>query len=344
MNGTDAAAKPQTGNPAPISMSADTIAQDLQRLVDDGAITGGDKALLLWLFREAKSKGYSLGDIGRQIGYDTTTVSRLFRGRYEGNLDNVMSAVRRYKHLVDERGRMVRADFVETSIWTKVRDTCDLALVHQMPAIIMGVSQIGKTTALEEYARRSEYNVRLVRIPAAPGFRGVIEAVADACNVTTRCTTELLRRRVARSLDQHSLLIVDEFHQLAISAGSHSGLKCAEWLREVADTSGCGVVYCGTHAVDNDLINGPLKGWMEQIRERVIKRTRLPDRLPDGDIRLVAKAYSMPEPDDTVMPLLRTMRMNRLVKTMMLAGNLARRQQRTLDWTLFAATHKTINE
>lgn len=331
------------GGGVTITMSADTVAQDMQRLVDDGEITSADKTLLLWLFGEARSRKLSLADTGKLIGYDATTVSRLFRGRYEGSLDNVLAAVRRYKHLQDERGKMIRADFVETSIWRKVRDTCDLALVHQMPGVVMGVSQIGKTEALKEYVRRSEYNVRYVRIPAAPGFRGVIEAVADACSVTTRCTTEQLRRRIARSLDEHSLLLVDEFHELAISAGVHSGLKCAEWLREVADVSGCGIVYCGTYAVEHDLLNGPVKGWLEQIRERAIKYTRLPNRLPDDDIRLIAQAYAMPDVPDDILPLLREMRTNRLVKTLALATHLARKRQLPVDWQLFRAAHKTIS-
>lgn len=332
-----------SGTGVTITLSADTVAQDMQRLVDEGEITAGDKILLLWLFGEAKSRKLSLADIGRLIGYDATTVSRLFRGRYEGSMDNVLTAVRRYKHLQEERGKMIRADFVETSVWSRIRDTCDLALIHQMPGIIMGVSQIGKTEALKEYMRRSQYNVRYVRIPAAPGFRGVIEAVADACSVTTRCTTEQLRRRIAKSLDAHSLLLVDEFHELAISAGVHSGLKCAEWLREVADVSGCSIVYCGTYAVEHDLLNGPVKGWMEQIRERAIKYTRLPNRLPDDDIRLVAKAYGMPDVPDDVLPLLRELRMNRLVKTLALAGHLARKRQRPIDWNLFRAAHNTVN-
>lgn len=333
----------ETGAAQSIALSADTVAQDMQRIVDDGVIAPGDKALLLWLFGEAKSRKLSLSDVGKLIGYDASTVSKLFRGRYEGNMDNVIAAVRRYKHMQDERGKMVRADFVETSIWAKVRDTCDLALVHQMPGIVMGVSQIGKTEALKEFQRRSEYNVRYVRVPAAPGFRGMIEAVADACNVTTRCTTEQLRRRIAKALDEHALLIVDEFHELAISAGVHSGLKCAEWLREVADVSGCGIVYCGTYAVEHDLLNGAVKGWMEQIRERAIKYTRLPNRLPDDDIRLVAKAYDMPEIPEDAYPVLREMRMNRLVKTLMLASHLARKRQKPNDWQLFRAAHKTIS-
>lgn len=328
----------------PLQISADTVALDMARLVDDGVIAPTDKSLIMWLVQDAKTKGLSQADIGKQIGYDGGTVSKLLHGRYTGNMDNVMRAIRRYKHLVDERGKMVRADFVETSIWSRIRDTCDLALVHQMPALIIGVSQIGKTEALKEYARRSEYVVRYVRMPAAPGFRGVLEAVADACNVTTRCTSEQLRRRVGKALDPHTLLIVDELHQLAISAGQNSAMKVMEWVRELTDTSGCGLVCCGTEAVDQDLIGGTLKAWLDQFAQRLIKRLVLPKRLPDDDIRLVGKAFGLPSPSERVMDILRTLRMNRLVKTLMLAGNLARKRNVELDWSVFETTFNTLNK
>ncbi len=324
--------------------SADTVAANMDRLIEDGIITAADKHLILWFFGHGRDKAMGLADMGKQIGYSSTTVSRLLAGRYEGNYSDVIAKVRSYKRLADERRRLAQAEFIETSIWHSIRAVCDLALVHQMPSMITGVSQIGKSTALEEYRRRSEYTVRYVRMPAAPGFRGAIEAVADACNVTTRCTTEQLRRRIAKSLDSKTLLIVDELHQLAISAGRNAAMKVMEYIRELMDVSGCGLVVCGTRALDQDLINGELKGWLEQFRERCIKRLELPDRMPDSDILLVAKTYGLPEPDETTMSLVRTWRMNRLCKTIMLAGNLAAKRDQPLSWRHVAAAHNAVSK
>lgn len=326
-----------------VSLSADTVATEMDRLADDGVISAADKALMMWLFGEIKRRGLSYADAGKTIGYDASTVSRILRGRYEGNWANVLKAIRRYKHLQDERGRMVRAEFVETSVWHQVRATCDLALVHQMPSIIMGVSQIGKTAALVEYQRRSEYTVRYVRMPAAAGFRSAMEAVADACYITTRCTGEQLRRRVAGGLDERSLLIVDELHQLAISTGRTTAIKVMEWLRELHDVSGCGLVVCGTKAVEGDLINGELRAWLDQFAQRCIRRLVLPDRLPDADIALFGAAFGLPAPDAGLLDLLRTLRANRLVKTLQLADNLARRKGQSLTWDTFVAAHNTVN-
>lgn len=327
-----------------ISLSADIVAANMDRLVEDGIIAPGDKALMMWFFSELKDKTLTLSDAGKAIGYDSSTVSRILRGRYEGNWGNVLKAVRRHKHLVTERAKMVRADFVETSIFKSIRDTCDLALFNELPATIIGVSQIGKTCALEEYQRRSEFLVRLVRMPAAPGLRGAMEAVADACNVTTRCTSEQLRRRVADSLDNKTLLIVDEFHQLAISSGRESAMKIAEWIRELHDRSKCGLVLCGTKALKQDLIEGPLKAWLDQLKQRCIKHLVLPDRLPDDDILLVAKNYRLGAPDAETLGVLRTLRMNRLCKILMLADNLARKREQPLAWQHFNAAYRMVGD
>ena len=326
----------------PMTLSGDTLAANMDRLVQDGQITPADKALIMWFAADCRARNMSQEDMAKQIGYTGATVSRLLNGRYEGNYGQVCNAIRRYKHLSDERGRMIRPDFVETSVWQQVRDTCDLALINQMPAMILGVPQIGKSFSLLEYQRRSEYTVRYVRMPAAPGFRGTLECVADACLVTTHCTSDQLRRRVAKSLDSRTLLIIDELHQLAISAGKNSAMKIMEWIRELHDTSGCGLVVCGTHALEQDLIQGELKGWLEQFVERCIRRLVLPQKMPDADIELVAKSFGLQPPEGEAAELIRKMRINRYVKLLALAGNLARKRQQSVCWDHFTQAYAAV--
>ena len=64
----------------PVQLSADTLAADVDRLVDDGVLTPADKALLLWLVADARARKLSYADVGRAIGYDASTVSRRGRG------------------------------------------------------------------------------------------------------------------------------------------------------------------------------------------------------------------------------------------------------------------------
>ena len=326
-----------------VTLSADTVLRNLAPLVEEGTLSSDDRAQILWLIGEMRTAHLSLTDAGKRIGYDASTVSKVLGGTYKGSWANVIEAIGKYRHLHAERAKMASAEFVETSIWERIRQTCDLALIHQMPAMIIGPSQIGKTRALLEYRRRSQYVVRYVRMPAAPGFRGAIEAIADACGVTTRVTTEQLRRRIAHALDERTLLIIDELHQLAISSGSNSAMKIMEYIRELHDVTQCGLVVCGTRALENDLIKGPLKGWLEQFVERCIKRLELPNDVPWSDLMMVAGAYGLEEPPERLAPSIRPMRLNRFVKLLALAGNLARKREEALAWDHVATAYNLVN-
>ena len=326
-----------------VTLSADTVLRNLAPLVEEGHLSSDDRAQVLWLIGEMRTAHLSLADAGKRIGYDASTVSKVLGGTYKGSWSNVLESIRQYRHLHAERAKMASAEFVETSIWERIRQTCDLALIHQMPGVIIGPSQVGKTTALLEYRRRSQYVVRYVRMPAAPGFRSAIEAIADACGVTTRVTTEQLRRRIAHALDERTLLIIDEFHQLATSSGTSSAMKIAEYVRELHDVTQCGLIVCGTRALENDLIKGPLKGWLEQFVERCIKWLELPNDIPWSDLMLVAEAYALPEPPEATAKLLRPMRMNRFVKLLALAGNLARKRDEPLTWDHVTTAYNLVN-
>ena len=331
---------PTTGT---VTLSADTVLRNLNPIVEDGTLSSDDRSQVLWLIGEMRRSALSLMETGKRIGYDASTVSKVLGGTYKGSWSNVIESIRKYRHLHAERSKMASAEFIETSIWERIRQTCDLALIHQMPAMIIGPSQIGKTRALQEYCRRSQYVVRYVRMPAAPGFRGALEAIADACGVTTRATTEQLRRRIAHALDERTLLMIDELHQLAISSGNHSAMKIVEYIRELHDGTQCGLVGCGTRALEQDLIQGPLKGWLEQFVERCIKRLELPNDIPWSDLLMVAEAYGLGEPPQAMADLIRHMRMNRLVKVLALAGNLARKRDQPLAWEHFTTAYALVN-
>ena len=78
-NTNAAAARPSadTAGTGLVSLSADSVATELDRLADEGVITAADKALMMWLFGEIKRRSLSYADAGKLIGYDPSTVSRM---------------------------------------------------------------------------------------------------------------------------------------------------------------------------------------------------------------------------------------------------------------------------
>lgn len=324
-----------------MNRSTDLVSRDMMVYVDSGTISEEDHALLVWLFVHGKERNLSFEGVSKLINYSNATISRLFSGKYTGSMDGVIDAVRGYRHLVAEREKMSNDAFIETSIWEKIRSVCDLALMRNAPVRIVGPSQIGKTHALLEYKRRARFNVFYCRVPAAPTFRAFMDAIAESCGVNVSLRTEELRRRIPGALNRQTLLMVDELHELALSAGKGTAMKCMEWLREVWDVSHCGLAVCGTRSMEDDLINGAgLKGWLDQFDQRCIRKLQLPMVLPAADVVLAAEAYGFPAPTSDVQVLLSTIRMNRLCACLNMASTAARKKDLEKTWDLFKNTYK----
>lgn len=332
---------PLTTAPTTVSFtSADRVALTMQAL---DLLSPEERDLVVWFASEVRRNAWSHGEAGKRIGIDGSNIGRIFNGNYAGNWQNVLEKIRTFRHLQAEREKMTRAEFVETSVWERVRQTCDMALINQMPAILVGVSQIGKTHALKEYMRRSHHLVRYVRIPAGGTLRDTLFAIADACGVGAGVNALRVRARILSALNSRTLLIIDELHQLTL-AKPMTAVKVMEFIREILDETGCGLVVCGTRALQQELLQGQMAAWLDQFEQRCITRTVLDDRLSDRDIGKVAEAYGVAEkPDSDTLKVLRTLRMNRLVKLLMLAGTLARKQEMPTTWDHFMAAYTAVN-
>ena len=337
------AARPEQG----MNRSADQVRQACRPYVDAGRVSPEGLESIVRLFNLGRARGYSFDQTGALVEYSGATMSRLFGGKYEGALDKVVKQIDAFLDLEAERDKMRSDRFIENSVWNRVKNLCDFALMRNTVVRLIGPSQIGKTYCLHEYMRRSQRQVCYVRIPAAPTMRLCVAAIAGAVGVNPTLRYEDARLRVAHAVSRNTLLVVDELHELAMSAGKGTAMKVIEWLREIADGSRCGLVLCGTSSMEDDLINDPrLKGWLAQIDQRCQRVVRLPNRLPMEDVRLAAAAYGISGPTDCVESLLQSVRMNRLVSCLALtaswcAGNNKARERHPLNWESFRAVYRS---
>lgn len=328
-------AKPEQG----MNRSLDQVSRDVDAYVDSGVMSPEDKGLVEWLFLHGKQKGLSFDAVGKQIGYSAATVSRLFAGKYEGAVGDVVEAIRRFQHLASERAKMTSDTFVETSLWETVRAGCNQALICNAPVFISGPSQMGKTKSLLEYQRRAKSNVIYCYLPAAPSFKLFVEYVAEACGVNPSLRTDDLRRRVPGALNPQTLFIVDEAHKLALSSGKTT-IICMEWLREIFDRSQCGLVVCGTEAIDNELMShAARRAWLNQFAQRAHRLIRLPKRIPDSDLALTAATYGFPPPDAHAANILATISMSHLCACLKMTATVAKNRGEEKTWQLFAAVY-----
>ena len=330
-----------------MNRSADQVRQTCRAYVDAGRISDEGLESIVRLFNLGKKRGYSFDQTGALVEYSGATISRLFAGKYEGALDKVVAQIDTYLELEAERAKMKSDRFIENSIWRRVNGLCNFAITRNAIVRLTGPSQIGKTWCLKEYQRRSNKQVCYVCIPAAPTMKLVVAAFAQAVGVNSTLRTDDARQRVARAVGRNTLFVVDELHELVMSAGKGTAMKCVEWIREIWDNSGCGMVLCGTRSLEDDLINDArMKGWLAQLDHRCQRVASLPSRLPLEDALMAGEAYGITGPTDGVEALLATVRMNRLTSCLALtaswcAGNNKSRQRHPLTWESFKAVYKS---
>ena len=312
------AAQPAQG----MNRSADQVRQTCRAYVDAGRTTDEGLESIVRLFNLGKGRGYSFDQTGALVEYSGATISRLFAGKYEGALDKVVAQIDGYLELEAERAKMRSDRFIENSIWMRINNLCTFALTRNAATRLVGPTQIGKTYCLKEYMRRSSRQVCYVRIPAAPTLKLAVAAFAEAVGVGSSLRVDDARARVARAIGRNTLLIVDELHELVMSAGKGTAMKVIEWIREIKDNSNCGLVLCGTRSLEDDLINDPrMKGWLVQLDQRCQRVVMLPNRIPMDDIMLAAGAYGITGSTACVESLLASIKMNRLTSCLALTAS-----------------------
>lgn len=290
-------------------------------------------------FAEVARRGLSDAQAAEAIGMSATTISRVRRGIYEGDLTAVADKAALALRLWQERGSRQRF-LVETSIAKKVFTACDFSLNRQTPVIITGESQLGKTTALEEYAHRSDAIVRYVRIPAATNLPGFMEELADALGMVAKPGER--RRRILRALNDRTLLVVDEIHELVHTTSREQTKRICESISELFDRTRCGLVLCGTELAETDLLQGPDAGALAQIVRRAIA-VRLGRRLPLADALKVTAYHGFPAaPTDAVKAALRALYLNHVALISAMAAEASAKRGVAPDWQLWLATKTAL--
>lgn len=330
-----------------ISIPGDQVLQALNRLVATSALDDAGKSTVLWFYGHCRDAGMSLAEAGSCIDRDASTIYRLFVGRYGAGYGNLLAAIARYRKIAEQRAKRKAIGYIETSTWRKVSTVCNAALFDGLPAYIYGDSQIGKTAALLEYQRRNNHGqTRYVRMPAAPSLPLVLAYIAEGCHISGRLNSHDLRRRLVNALDDKSLLILDEFHQILIGAGDLLARKIVETVRELYDRSGCGIVMAGTRVLRDELEKGRQALVYEQFRRRGMIELVLPSTPPRSDIVKIAASFGLPEPGDaemeTIHDMLKSSGLGKYIKFLQLAHGLAVGRKQQLTWSHFTQAHRSI--
>lgn len=241
--------------------------------------------------------GGSLNEAERQLGLSEKVLRGLIRGSYEGN------AARQLAKLDEQRKRITaqasaamagNTQYIPTEIMQRVWNACDCAKAARLINMVVGVSQIGKTTAARAYRERYPETTILVELMPKPTMSGILRELATALRLPgSACRSLAATQRAVRSaLSPRHLIIVDEAH---LALDRQQGADALDIVRRLHDLTGCGVVLLVTDLDGSKFTNSPHAGQLDQLKRRGLSEL-LPDTPTANDVALIWQAFQLPAP------------------------------------------------
>lgn len=241
-----------------------------------------------------------LGDCAAKIGYDGGTLSKVFRGCYEGNLAAVVSAITKFRDMLKDRASVNKAAFQKTQLFDILEESCNALRTYQKMGFVYGESQVGKTKCLKHYAGMEEYNhgrTIYVEMPVGGSMTSFMTALAKVLKIPSQQKSGDLPLMIQNSFRDDMVLIVDEASRAAV--GGRQTSKTMDFIRSIYDHAQCGVLLCGTNIFRDQMANEKMEPFLRQMHRRVLFRRQLPDTPTRADLNGFARQYDLsPASDD----------------------------------------------
>lgn len=282
--------RPATQHGANYNISPAEFEKVISKLPDQ------QQEILRWCYFLGKDRGWTLNQLAKTVGSTSTTLSRVFRGKYGAELTNLCVSLNKAKSSLRES--VDNPDFIMTSLGKEIFTICDRVRALRTVAILWGAMGIGKTTVLEEYKRINNHG-KTIYFRCEPGMTLVqfITSLAGACGIGYKAKqTQLRTREKLYTLlgAGQRLLIIDELHQLFLRRPGNdltAVLQC-EFLRAIYDKAGCGLILVGTNALEKYMIDQ--KDALAQLLDRGTMPIHLPDKPTADDGKLFVKSFGLP--------------------------------------------------
>lgn len=333
-----------------VAMPAHQVRAAIAQAVARGQLSEEDGEEIFWLYSYAQEYHLNERDLAAKMGsYDRNTLYQVFRGMYgvykdgkASSWSGIVKAIKSFKAIELEEMKKKNIGIIETEVKQTVFRACQAALNDGMPAFIYGASQIGKTTALMEFQRLNNHG-RTVYLRMGSGWtrpRLVRELALKFGNGVKATKCWALEDAIFGSLTRYNLLIIDEFH-LALETSSEASAKAImEFIREVYDRTGCGLVLSGTKVGIEGIEAGKNRLLFDQLRRRGVVKVVLPDAPPVRDINQIARTFELPLPTGEdlkrVKALIQARGLGVFLKYLQKAYAVTRKTKSPLTWDAFA--------
>ncbi|OGV75493.1 MAG: hypothetical protein A3K18_13480 [Lentisphaerae bacterium RIFOXYA12_64_32] len=253
-----------------------------------------DQDDLLWLHGYALDMLHgSRSALVDWLQIDWTTITRIWRGKYEADIAKVMAKIRHQRRKAE---LAQDAGFIETVTVRKIFDALDAVRETNVIALISGASGRSKSHAAKEWVRRNNHGrAYYVDCPVTGGLRALLDEIAARTGVGRSKNNADLCDILSRSFDYRHTLIFDEVARL-LPARSNS-IVPIEFLRRLHDTTGCGLVLVATEVFPREMRGGRLSSWFEQLLGRLEIPLHIPDRVTRREVAEICAAFCKGDPE-----------------------------------------------
>lgn len=219
--------------------------------------------------------------VKESIGYDNSTMSRVFRGKYTGSYPAVAAAIVAF--FDRQAASAAPSEYVRTPIISTILNVCQYARANHTGALIIGPSRVGKTVASKEFESLKDPATRLplaIRIEARPtgGVGSLRSAICSRMSGMTKLNPSAADSKIVRAWRRDCLFILDEAHRLTLSS---SGSKCLDYVRWLTDEIGCGFALFSTVRFEDDLLES--RYMFEQLIGRIEAPVRVGEEIGPED-------------------------------------------------------------
>ena len=332
-----------------ISMPAHQVRIAIDQAVARGQVSEEDGEEVWWLYNYANDNHLKEGDLAAKMkAYDKNTLYQLFRGSYgvqsngkHSSWNNIIATIKEFKKIEIEEAKKKNVGIIETEVKQTVWRCCDAALNDGMVSFIYGRTRIGKSVALQAYQREHNHG-QTIYIEMGSGWtrtRFVRELARKFGNGVKATKCWALEDAIFGSLTRYNLLIIDEFHLAMETATDASAKAIMEFIREIYDRTGCGLVMSATKVGLTGIESGKNMLLFDQLRRRGVVRVILPDVPPVRDINTIARSFDLPLPAGEILQHIKTLIKTRglgvFIKYLQKSYAVSRKAKEELSWDSF---------
>ena len=324
---------------ARIKIPGDTVNHATQDLPDN------QRSAIRRLHAHYMENDLTIDETAKLIGYTGAVISQLFRGKYDGALDNVVKEIESFFDLQDRRNQGRALAFIETHLTRRIWNVCSAALEFQKIAFIFGDTQVGKTEALKAYATAHNHGSTIyVSMPTGGALGPFLNKMAEVLRIPQNLNSSKLRERIIRSFDDRMLLIVDEAHRcVSETSQSRHPVQTIEFIREMFDETQCGVVICATNVFRDAMEAGAVSKILRQIKRRRLCALQLPNTPTQSDLTTFAAAYGLPASTGAARELEKRMiedeALGMWLLLLRMASKIASQRKRAMTWNDVISAH-----